>query len=149
MSDLETLKAHRKALAPFSCDQVPRSLTDAERAAVRASLLLFNECSDYQTLGICADDLPSAVQALKSYATALGCPELKLNGGDGSSGLLSDHRSGPVYLKFNTLKGAWYLDDYSGPSRGVLVSYHASEPEADPVNGTYGPFPLNLFLAEH
>jgi hypothetical protein len=136
MTDLETLKAHRKALAPFSCDQVPRSLSEDEQASVRETLRLFNELSDYQTLGICADDLPSAVQALKTYATALGCPELNLDLGE---------RTGPVYLKFNTLKGAWYLDDYSGPSRGVLVSYHASEPEADPVNGTYGPFSLDLF----
>ena len=39
----------------------------------------------------------------------------------------------------------WYLDDYVGPNRGVLVSFHASEPEYDLVNGTYGPFPLDLF----
>jgi hypothetical protein len=138
MSDLETLKAKRKALAPFSCDQVPRSLNPDEAAAVRDTLRLFNDLSDYQTLGICADDLPTAAAALQAYATALGCPPLKLELGD---------RPGPVYLKFNTLKGAWYLDDYSGPSRGVLVSYHASEPEADPINGTYGPFPLDLFSA--
>ena len=145
MTDTETLKAHRKALAPFSCDQVPRPLSEDEQASVRETLRLFNELSDYQTLGICADDLPSAVQALKTYATALGCPELNLDLGDGPSGPVSDHRTGPVYLKFNTLKGAWYLDDYSGPSRGVLVSYHASELEVDLVNGTYGPFPLDLF----
>ena len=54
-------------------------------------------------------------------------------------------RPGAVYLKFNTLKGAWYLDDYVGPNRGVLISFHASEPDYDLVNGTYGPFPLDLF----
>lgn len=55
------------------------------------------------------------------------------------------HRDGAVYIKFNTLKGAWYLDDYPGPSRGVLVSFHTSEPELDLINGTYGPLPLDLF----
>ena len=42
-------------------------------------------------------------------------------------------------------KGAWYLDDYVGTARGVLISFHASEPEVDVINGTYGPFPFDLF----
>jgi hypothetical protein len=51
-------------------------------------------------------------------------------------------------LKFNTLKNAWYLDSYSGDSRGVLITYYTSEAELDDVNGTYGPFLLDLFSAK-
>ena len=129
------LKAIRKQLARFSCLQVFPPLADTEASEVREALLLFNELSDYQTLGICADDLPTAKAAVEAYVAALSQPiHLEL-----------EPREGPVYIKFNTLQGAWYLDDYPGPSRGVLVSFHASEPEADVVNGTYGPFPLDLF----
>jgi len=131
-------RALRKQLARFSCLEAPPSLSAAEKADIRAALQSFNEASDYQTLGICADTLATGQAALESYVAALSRPiQLQL-----------DDRTGPVYLKFNTLKGAWYLDDYTGTSRGVLVSFHASEPAVDIVNGTYGPFPFDLFEAE-
>ena len=131
-------KALRKQLARFSCLETPPSLSATEKADIRAALQSFNEASDYQTLGICADTLATGQAALESYVAALSRPiQLQL-----------DDRTGPVYLKFNTLKGAWYLDDYTGTSRGVLVSFHASEPAVDIVNGTYGPFPFDLFEAE-
>lgn len=129
------LAAIRKQLARFSCLETPPTLSATEVAEIRDALLLFNELSDYQTLGVCADDLSTAQAAVEAYVTALSRP-LKLD---------LDPRKGAVYLKFNTLNGAWYLDDYPGPSRGVLVSFHASETEVDVINGTYGPFPLNLF----
>ncbi|MEO1095954.1 MAG: DUF1824 family protein [Cyanobacteria bacterium J06638_28] len=125
----------RKQLTRFSCLEVAPTLADAETQAVREALLLFNELSEYQTLGICADDLATAKAATEAYVAVLSRPiQLDL-----------EPRNGPVFLKFNTLKGAWYLDDYPGPSRGVLVSFHTTEPEMDAVNGTYGPFPLDLF----
>lgn len=131
-ADISTV---RKQLARFSCLEVAPTLTDEERQAVRAALLLFNDLSEYQTLGICADNLSTAKTATEAYVTALSRPiQLDL-----------EPRNGPVFLKFNTLKGAWYLDDYPGTSRGVLVSFHTTEPAMDAVNGTYGPFPLNLF----
>lgn len=135
-SDTLTLTARRRALARFSAAQVPPELSEVERAAVRETLLLFNPVSEYQTLGICAEDVATAQRALEAYATALGCPALKLD---------LPPRSGVVYLKFNTLKGAWYLDGYTGPSRGVLVSYHGSDADIESIDGTYGPFPLDLF----
>jgi hypothetical protein len=125
----------RRQLAPFGCLEVAPDLSAAERQTIREILLQFNELSDYQTLGVCAEDLMAGRAALEAYVAALGLtarfdlPDL----------------AGPVYIKFNTLKGNWYLDAYPGPSRGVLVSYHASEPEVEEVNGTYGPFPLDLF----
>jgi len=113
-------------LAPLSADQ---------RQAICADLLWLNEMSEYQTLGICADSVTAAKAALKGYVAALSQP---IN-------LDLPEQAGAVYLKFNTLKNAWYLDGYSGESRGVLVTYHTSEPELDGVNATYGPFPLDLF----
>lgn len=134
-TDSRDLSAARQWLAQFSCLEVAPALTEADRAAVRETLRWFSELADYETLGICADTLAAGQAAMESYVAALARPiQVDLPA-----------QEGPVYLKFNTLKGAWYLDSYGGPSRGVLVSYHASEPDADPVNGTYGPFPLDLF----
>lgn len=125
--------ATRKQLARFSCLETAPTLSAEELANIRQFLLLFNQLSDYQTLGVCADTLAQGKVAMENYIAALGSP----------ANLDLPNKEGPVYIKFNTLKGAWHLDDYSGPSRGVLVSYHASDVEE--VNGTYGPFPLDLF----
>ncbi|MGC1310155.1 MAG: DUF1824 family protein [Phormidesmis sp.] len=129
------LKAVRKQLIELSLGYTPAELSDEQRQAVRSALLWLNELSEYQTLGICAGSLADAEAALKGYVAALSQP---IN-------VDIPEQTGAVFLKFNTLKNAWYLDGYSGDSRGVLVTYHTSEPELDKVNGTYGPFPLNLF----
>ncbi|MDA0268928.1 MAG: DUF1824 family protein [Cyanobacteria bacterium] len=134
--DITDIATRRQALNRFSCLRVAPTLSAEEQSDIRETLLLFNQLSEYQTLGICADDLPTAKTALETYAIALGCPPITLDLGE---------RSGAVYLKFNTLKGAWYLDDYAEISRGVLVSYHGADPEVDLLNGTYGPFPFDLF----
>jgi hypothetical protein len=125
----------RKRLNRFSCLQSAPELAQPEADQVKADLQCFNDLSDYQTLGVCADSLGAGKTALESFLKALGV----------SVNLDLPARDGPVYLKFNTLKGAWYLDDYSGNSRGVLVTFHTSEPEYEEVVGTYGPFPLALF----
>ncbi len=128
-------KALRRRLGQFSCLETPPVLSETEKASIRDALQTFSKAADYETLGVCADTLAIAQTALESYVEALSRPvQLSL-----------EARNGPVYLKFNTLKGAWYLDGYVGASRGVLVSFHASEPEVDLVNGTYGPFPFDLF----
>lgn len=129
------LAATRQRLNQFSCLTTPAELSGAEADQVRADLRLCNELSDYQTLGICADTLQAGKQAMESFLTALGI----------TVDLALPERTGAVYLKFNTLKGAWYLDDYSGPSRGVLITFHTSEPETMELGGTYGPFPFALF----
>jgi hypothetical protein len=134
-SDAPDYQAIRQRLARFSCLDVPPEMSATERSAVREALLQFSAAADYETLGVCADTLAAGKAAVEAYVAALNRPiQLDL-----------DDRAGAVYLKFNTLKGAWYLDDYPGTSRGVLVSFHASDPETDIVNGTYGPFPLDLF----
>ena len=125
--------AIRKQLARFSCLETAPTLSTKELAEIRQFLLLFNQWSDYQTLGVCADTLAQGKAAMENYIAALGAP----------ASLDLPDQENPVYIKLNTLNGAWYLDNYSGPSRGVLVTYHASDVEE--VNGTYGPFPLDLF----
>ncbi|MGB3786651.1 MAG: DUF1824 family protein [Phormidesmis sp.] len=129
------LKTVRQTLVKSTLKTTSASLSLEQRQTIRADLLWLNEMSEYQTLGICADSITEAEAALKGYVAAL------------SQSISVDlpEQSGAVFLKFNTLKNAWYLDGYSGESRGVLVTYHTSEPELDAVNGTYGPFPLDLF----
>ena len=129
------LKAIRKQLIEVSLTHTPAELADEQKQTVKTALLWLNEQSEYQTLGICADSLSEAEAALKGYVAALSQPiQVDIPAQDGA-----------VFLKFNTLKNAWYVDGYSGESRGVLVTYHTSEPALDDVNGTYGPFPLDLF----
>ncbi|HSM82677.1 MAG TPA: DUF1824 family protein [Nodosilinea sp.] len=129
------LAAVRQRLGQFSCLTTPPALAAAEADQVRQDLRYFSAWSDYQTLGICADSLAQGQQALEAFLAALGV-DLSLD---------LPPREGAIYLKFNTLKGAWYLDDYSGQSRGVLITFHAAAPEAAELVGTYGPFPFDLF----
>lgn len=133
--DAAKLKAARQLLTQLSLQTQPADLTDKEKQTVREALLWLNDNSEYQTIGICADSLAEAKAALTGYISALSQPvQMDI-----------PERPGPVFLKFNTLKNAWYIDSYSGDSRGVLVTYHTSEPEEDEINGTYGPFVLDLF----
>jgi hypothetical protein len=129
------IAAARQRLSQFSCLTLPPTLSATEAEQVRTDIRHFNEWSDYQTLGLCAATLAEGQQALEAFLVALGI----------TVSLDLPSREGAVYLKFNTLKGAWYLDDYSGPSRGVLITFHTSEPELTEVSGTYGPFPFDLF----
>lgn len=131
----EQVKAIRRQLIESTLVHVPADLSAEQRQSVRSALLWLNEQSEYQTLGICADSLADAERALKGYIAALSEP-IQVD---------IEPQEGAVFLKFNTLKNAWYLDGYSGDSRGVLVTYHTSEPDLDVVNGTYGPFSLDLF----
>ncbi|MFH7243598.1 MAG: DUF1824 family protein [Spirulina sp.] len=131
------ITAIRKRLNQFSCLRTPPELSPAERDQVCQDLATFNDLSDYQTLGICAGSLTEAKTAMEAFLKALGV----------TVNLDLPAREGAVYLKFNTLKGAWYLDDYSGQSRGVLITFHSSEPEYEELVGTYGPFSFNLFDA--
>lgn len=130
------LKAVRQQLIAISLVHSPAELSDDQKQSVREALLWLNDMSEYQTLGICADTLAEAETSLKGYVSALSQP-IQVD--------LPSDQEGAVFLKFNTLKNAWYLDGYSGDSRGVLVTYHTTEPDLDDVNGTYGLFPLDLF----
>lgn len=104
------------------------------RALLRQSLLLAAEASDYQILGICADTLAEAIQALESYAAALRyAPEPNLPTIEEA-----------VYIKFNPNTGLCYASPYSGTHRGVLVSCQSVDETG--VNEMFGHLPLDLFL---
>jgi hypothetical protein len=131
----DAIKAIRQRLNRFSCLTTPPELGAEEKSQMREDIACFNKWSDYQTLGVCADTLEEGRRSLEAFLRALGViARLDLPG-----------REGAVYLKFNTLKRAWYLDDYGGLSRGVLITFQCSEAETAEVAGTYGPFPLDLY----
>ncbi|NET34743.1 MAG: DUF1824 family protein [Cyanothece sp. SIO1E1] len=133
-----TIPAAQKLLNQFICLQVAPNLSGSDRDEVRTALLLLVQKSDYLTLGICTDTLAQAQHALETYMAAL-MHSIRLDGLPATEGA--------VYLKFNTQKSMWYLDAYSGNTRGVLVTCHAGGAE-EIVNGTYGPLPLDLFAAD-
>lgn len=134
MTDAD-IKAIRRRLVRLSLAEVAPEMDQETEIATRQDLSVLNQLSDYQTLGVCADSLATAQAALEAFLRGLGV-DVNLN--------LPDRRGG-VYIKFNTLKGAWYLDDYDGTTRGVLVTFHVDDEALAEVNGTYGPFPLNLY----
>lgn len=125
----------RQRLKPFSALTTPPLLSPEAAEQVRADLRWLNHLSDYQTLGICADHVEQARCAMQQFLVALGV----------STKLTLPAQTGSVYLKFNTLRESWHLDSYTGQSRGVIITFHSSDPEVMVVSGTYGPFPFDLF----
>ena len=121
-------------LQSYSCITPKIITSDSEKAQVQEALLLVAQLADHQNLGICAEDVPTGLAALKSYAQALG---YKIPPQADSAEM------SPVYIKFNAQKQTYYLDAYPGTYRGVLVSCQSSEHES--LNGTFGHFPLDLF----
>ena len=108
----------------------------AELDELRNSLRLIASLSSSQNLGICANNFQQGFAALTSYLEALGY----------QSDLEQENvsiNSKPVYLKFSTQKMSYYSKKYTGEYRGVLVSIQS---EDDLIAGTYGHFPLDLFL---
>ena len=130
-----TLDQAQKILESYDCGSVSNTESLVETEQLRNSLLMITNLASSQNLGICADDSQQGFTTLANYLTALGYK--------------SDfewenvtHSSEPVYIKFNTQKMSYYLDEYTGKYRGVLVSCQS---EDDLIAGTYGHFPLDLF----
>ena len=93
--------------------------------------------SSWQTLGICAETAPQALDTLQQYLLGLGY--------SGSMAATPLYPDGPVYLKYNSQTQAYYLEGYQGCDRGVLITCQGE----DPAMGTYGFFPLDLFVESH
>lgn len=128
----QTLEAAQQVLNQFTCLE-PGIKAIAPYDVIRAALKRVADHSDYQILGICADDLAQGTTALVSYAAALGYqPVVQFNPIDG-----------PVYIKFNPKSGLCYADSYVGTHRGVLVSCQSAYESG--INGMYGHLPLDLF----
>lgn len=115
-------------LASFDCQTPP----EIDPSQLREALLQVAQASDYQFLGICADSIDQAKSALATYAKALNYSPCDL-----------PDLAGAVYVKFNGRSGGGYAEPYGGFSRGVLVSCQSAD--ADGVNATYGPLPIDLF----
>lgn len=107
------------------------SLPDMQQT--RAALKSVAAASDDQILGILAETFEAGVQALTSYATALGYT-VKPN---------LEPVDGPVYIKFNPQTDLCYCESYSGDHRGVLVSCQSAVEGG--LNQMYGHLPLDLW----
>jgi hypothetical protein len=130
-----TVEEALKILKEYSCVQLKTAEAKTDREQLRQALLLLTGLSEYNNLGICADNATEGFAALSSYLKALGY--------DANFEPASiPETQGAVYLKFNTQKMSYYLDSYTGSYRGVLVSCQS---ENDTLVGTYGHFPLDLF----
>nr|WP_275574949.1 DUF1824 family protein [Neosynechococcus sphagnicola] len=125
-------------LAAYSCNQNTPINSSQEKIQVRQALLAVIGEFDYQTLGICADTMTEAFQALQSYLQGFGLAfgaETQLESLPATTG--------GVYLKFNTQRQSFYSDTYTGSYRGVLVTCQSHDPQRS--GATYGHFPLDLF----
>lgn len=134
------LKQARQQLDQFSCIEQKTVETQEEKQQLQTALKTIAKESEWENLGICAENTKQAITAAKSYLTALGYDVEKVNF-DQAQPL--DH---PVYMKFSTKQMGFYQDNYTGEYRGVLVSCQA---EDDLIAGTYGHFPLDLFQLEN
>lgn len=134
-----TPAAAEKILNAFICTNNKSLDSVEEKTTIRQAIILLSNLSDYQILGICADNLEQGFLAAESYLKALGY-KVTLNRAAFAP------IDGAVYIKYNTLTGSYYADSYSGPYRGVLVSCQSTTPGG--INGTYGHLPLDLFLHE-
>jgi hypothetical protein len=102
---------------------------------IRAAIAIVREHSDYQILGICADDQAQGQKAMTAYIQALDYrfqPEVP-------------PVDGPIYIKYNPKLRSCHSDAYVGDHRGVLVSCQSTDPED--VNELFGHLPLDLFDA--
>lgn len=123
-------------LKSFTCVDVESIISEDHRCKIRAALQVVVRASDYQMLGVCAPSLSLGLGALRSYLLGIGYDQPLI---------ISEEKdqNEPVYIKFHSLKGSYYVDAYNGVYRGVLISCQSAF--ADGINATFGHFPLDLF----
>jgi Domain of unknown function (DUF1824) len=132
-----TVEAAQQLLKDFTCLDMQSVTSLVEKQKLRDAILLVASLSDYQMLGVCASSTAEGFLALETYLKALGYqPVFEANN--------VSSFAGSVYIKYNTLKGSYYVDGYTGTYRGVLVSCQSSSEGG--VSGTYGHLPLDLFV---
>ncbi len=131
-----TIEESVKFLKRYGCNPNPQANVAEDYPLLRQTLLLIVKESEWENLGVCADNPQQGLVAVKSYLSALGYQDSY------AVNIPENLASEPVYIKFNTQKMSFYIDAYSGEYRGVLV---AIQSEDDRVVGTYGYFPLDLF----
>jgi hypothetical protein len=132
-----TVEKAQQILKDFTCLDIKSVASVTDKQTLREAILLVASLSDYQMLGVCAASTAEGFLALETYLKALGYqPVFEPNA--------VSSFSGSVYIKFNTLKGSYYVDSYPGTYSGVLVSCQSAE--SGGVSGTYGHLPLDLFM---
>lgn len=110
--------------------------TESEAQAIRAALNTQAAQASYLTLGVCAQTVAEAIQALNQYLAGL---QLDLAVETAALPALNE----AVYVKFNTRSHQLQGDRYGGRDRGVLVSTQGDYDHQ--ICATYGYFPLDLF----
>lgn len=136
MTNNLSIKEALEIIKKYSCLEVKNVETEDEKTLLRKAIILVVGLSESENLGICADNSGDGFKSLVSYLNALGYkPNLDLT--------TVEKQDDPVYIKFNTRNMSHYLDSYTGVYRGVLISCFAEDEE---IVGTYGYFPLDLFL---
>ena len=131
-----TIEEAVKFLKRYGCNPNPQGNSSEDYPLLRQALLLVIKESEWENLGVCADNPQQGLAAVKSYLAAIGYQ-------DSFSSNIPEHLTAEsIYIKFNTQKMSFYIDAYSGEYRGVLV---AIQGEDNRVAGTYGYFPLDLF----
>ena len=135
-----TLDKALKIVKSYDCAQITDTKPLIEPEQLRNSLLLIKSLSSSQNLGICADNFQQGFSALVSYLEAFGYQHTHQSNLEQDSIYQSTE---PVYLKYSSQKMSYYSDKYTGEYRGVLVSCQS---EDDLITGTYGHFPLELFM---
>ena len=131
-----TIEEAVKFLKRYGCNPNPQDKTSEDYPLLHQALLLIVKESDWENLGVCADNPQQGLAAVKSYLAAFGYQ-------DSFAETVPEHlATEAIYIKFNTQKMSFYIDAYSGEYRGVLV---AIQSEDERVVGTYGYFPLDLF----
>jgi hypothetical protein len=129
------LKTAISILKEYSCIQLKTVNSESEKTRLIEALSTVIEASDSENIGICADSSQQGFAVLSSYLKALGYDDhFQFN---------DPQINQPIYLKFNSQKMSNFLDNYQGDYRGVLISCQS---EDDNITGTYGYFPLDLFL---
>jgi hypothetical protein len=111
--------------------------SEAEATAIRAALACLVDQADFVTIGICAENLASAIAALNGYLKGLDLDNEVL----GDAELEAANEA--CYIKFNSRSQQLYGDRYQGQERGVLLATQADYETT--ICGVYGHFPLDLF----
>ena len=129
-----------KLLKIYGCSPENRDNSPTARQQLREAILLVAQESEWENIGICAENLTRGLDALSSYLKALGYQD---NFAKNSS--TQGYANKPIYIKFNTRTMKYYVDSYSGDSRGVLIAMQGDD---ETILGTYGYFPLGLFTSD-
>lgn len=106
---------------------------ELSRESVYEALTLVLNGSEYQLIGICAENYAEGTLALQQYLAAFGY-EVEPTIADPGQ---------PIYIKYNSKTEGCYSKPYDGDHRGVIISCQSSYD--DEVNETFGHLPLDLF----